>query len=113
VGARAAVKLLLGLPISGGAAPPSRSPPTGLRRRPAVAQLPAIATFSYAGEPERGALPVRCREPAVVGGRYYGPRDCSVSYPELARSSRRSRDTAIQRRLWTVSEELTGVTFPV
>jgi hypothetical protein len=34
-------------------------------------------------------------------------------YPKLAASSRQSRDTAIQRRLWTVSEELTGVTFPV
>ena len=34
-------------------------------------------------------------------------------YPKLAHSSRRCHDTAIQRRLWTVSEELTGVTFPV
>jgi hypothetical protein len=28
-------------------------------------------------------------------------------------SSAQSHDTAIQQRLWTVSEELTGVTFPV
>ena len=31
----------------------------------------------------------------------------------LAHSSRQSHDTASQRRLWTISEELTGVTFPV
>jgi hypothetical protein len=28
-------------------------------------------------------------------------------------SSRRSHDVGVQRRLWAVSEELTGVTFPV
>src|SRR6266567_2511837 len=42
-------------------------------------------------------------------GRIFGAR----GYPELAASSGQSRDTAIGRRLWTVSEELTGVTFPV
>jgi hypothetical protein len=51
----------------------------------------------------------------VAGGQYYGPRGLfgARGYPELAHSSRRSRDTAVQRRLWAVSEELTGVTFPV
>jgi hypothetical protein len=34
-------------------------------------------------------------------------------HPKLAASSPRSHDTAIQRRLWAVSEELTGVTFGV
>jgi hypothetical protein len=34
-------------------------------------------------------------------------------YPTPAHSSRQSHDTATQHRLWTVSEELTGVTFPV
>ena len=64
-----------------------------------------------------GALPVlrAATDPGVLGGQYYGPRGLfgTRGYPELARSSRRSRDTAIQRRLWTISEELTGVTFPV
>jgi len=82
---------------------------------------PAIAAFFYARvisqEPAMGALPVlrAATDPGVAGGQYYGPRGIfgARGYPELARSSRRSRDTAIQRRLWTVSEELTGVTFPV
>jgi len=51
----------------------------------------------------------------VAGGQYYGPGRFfgARGYPELAHSSRRSHDTATQRRLWTASEELTGVTFPV
>ena len=81
---------------------------------------PAIVAFSYARVSQQaamGALPVlrAATDPGVLGGQYYGPRGLfgARGYPELARSSRRSRDTAIQRRLWAVSEELTGVTFPV
>ena len=51
----------------------------------------------------------RARRPATRPGpilRGQGP-------PELARSTRQSHDTAIQRRLRAVSQELTGVTFPV
>jgi hypothetical protein len=63
-----------------------------------------------------GALPIlrAATDPGVAGGQYYGPRRLfgTRGYPELAHSSRRSHDTATQRRLWTVSEELTGVTFP-
>jgi len=81
---------------------------------------PAIAAFFYARvsqQPAMGALPVlrAATDPGVLGGQYYGPRRFFGvrGYPKLAHSSRQSRDTAIQRRLWTVSEELTGVTFPV
>src|SRR5882672_4662886 len=81
---------------------------------------PAIVAFSYALVSQKaamGALPVlrAATDPGVAGGQYYGPGGLlgARGYPELAHSSRRSRDTATQRRLWTVSEELTGVTFPV
>jgi NAD(P)-dependent dehydrogenase (short-subunit alcohol dehydrogenase family) len=64
-----------------------------------------------------GALPVlrAATDPGVLGGQYYGPAGFlgTRGYPELAASSRRSHDEAVQRRLWTVSKELTGVTFPV
>ena len=64
-----------------------------------------------------GALPVlrAATDPGVLGGQYYGPGRLlgTRGYPQLARSSGQSRDTATQRRLWAVSEELTGVTFPV
>jgi len=81
---------------------------------------PAIVAFSYALVSQHaamGALPVlrAATDPGVAGGQYYGPRGFfgARGYPTLAHSSRRSRDTAVQRRLWAVSEELTGVTFPV
>ena len=65
-----------------------------------------------------GALPIlrAATDPAVLGGgQYYGPGVLfgTKGYPKLAHSSRQSHDTVIQRCLWTVSEELTGVTFPV
>jgi NAD(P)-dependent dehydrogenase (short-subunit alcohol dehydrogenase family) len=64
-----------------------------------------------------GALPTvrAATDPAVVGGQYYGPgnRGEIRGYPKLVSSSADSHDEVTQRRLWTVSEELTGVTFPV
>jgi NAD(P)-dependent dehydrogenase (short-subunit alcohol dehydrogenase family) len=81
---------------------------------------PAIVASSYALVSQKaamGALPVlrAATDPGVAGGQYYGPRGLfgTRGYPTLAHSSGQSHDTAIQRRLWTVSEELTGVTFPV
>ncbi|MET8005146.1 SDR family NAD(P)-dependent oxidoreductase [Nonomuraea glycinis] len=66
---------------------------------------------------EMGALPTlrAATDPAVVGGQYYGPggRGEIRGYPKLVTSSPDSHDQAVQQRLWTVSEELTGVTFPV
>jgi NAD(P)-dependent dehydrogenase (short-subunit alcohol dehydrogenase family) len=66
---------------------------------------------------EMGALPTvrAATDPAVLGGQYYGPgnRGEIRGYPKLVTSSPESHDQAIQQRLWTVSEELTGVTFPV
>ena len=68
-------------------------------------------------KPAMGALPTlrAATDPGVLGGQYYGPGRLlgARGYPEPARSSGQSRDTALQRRLWTASEELTGVTFPV
>jgi hypothetical protein len=34
-------------------------------------------------------------------------------YPKIVASSKKSHDADRQRRLWAVSEELTGVTYPV
>ncbi|MFI7701605.1 SDR family NAD(P)-dependent oxidoreductase [Nonomuraea sp. NPDC049480] len=66
-----------------------------------------------------GALPVlrAATDPDVRGGQYYGPGGSrpreARGYPTLAESSPASHDVAGQRRLWAVSEELTGVLFPV
>ena len=34
-------------------------------------------------------------------------------YPKVVASNAQSHDVALQRRLWAVSEELTGVVYPV
>ncbi len=64
-----------------------------------------------------GALPQlrAATDPAVVGGQYYGPAGFAETrgYPKVVASSKKSHDAELQRRLWAVSEELTGVTFPV
>ena len=68
-------------------------------------------------KPEMGALPTlrAATDPAVLGGQYYGPGGWGEirGYPKLVASSPDSYDLAVQQRLWTVSEELTGVAFPV
>lgn len=64
-----------------------------------------------------GALPTlrAATDPDVEGGQYYGPDGIGQQrgYPKLVQSSAQSHDEELQRRLWAVSEELTGVTFPV
>ena len=64
-----------------------------------------------------GALPQlrAATDPEVLGGQYFGPGGLGElrGHPRVVASSERSHDATQQRRLWTVSEELTGVTFPV
>src|SRR5262245_28436226 len=94
--------------------------PPGLAATELTRNSPAIAAFFYALVSQNaamGALPMlrAATDPGVLGGQYYGPGRFfgARGYPKLAKSSRQSHDAAIQRRLWTVSEQLTGVTFPV
>ncbi|MFV2018695.1 hypothetical protein [Micromonospora sp. LOL_023] len=64
-----------------------------------------------------GALPTlrATTDPAVLGGQYYGPggRYEVMGHPRLVTSSPESYEAAAQQRLWTVSEELTGVKYPI
>ncbi|MGI9162377.1 MAG: SDR family NAD(P)-dependent oxidoreductase [Mycobacterium sp.] len=82
-------------------------------------QLPGVAWLfgRLLNTSEVGALATlrAATDPSVQGGQYWGPDGFREmrGYPELAASSAQSRDAAIQDRLWTVSEELTGVTYPV
>ena len=66
---------------------------------------------------EMGALPTlrAATDPAAKGGQYYGPDGIGETrgHPKVVRSSKQSHDEAQQRRLWEVSEDLTGVTYPV
>jgi NAD(P)-dependent dehydrogenase (short-subunit alcohol dehydrogenase family) len=64
-----------------------------------------------------GALPTlrAATDPGVLGGQYFGPDGFAETrgYPKLVSSSARSHDEELQRRLWAVSEELTGVVYPL
>jgi NAD(P)-dependent dehydrogenase (short-subunit alcohol dehydrogenase family) len=84
-----------------------------MRHTPAA----AVVTPLFSQDAAMGALPVlrAATDPSVLGGQYYGPGGFLGlrGYPKLVASSRRSHDEAVQRRLWAISEELTGVTFPV
>jgi NAD(P)-dependent dehydrogenase (short-subunit alcohol dehydrogenase family) len=63
-----------------------------------------------------GALPTlrAATDPAVRGGQYFGPDGFAElrGYPKVVASSAQSHDVELQRRLWAVSEELTGVVYP-
>lgn len=76
------------------------------RIAPLVAQNPAM-----------GALPTlrAATDPAVLGGQYYGPDGLGQTrgYPTVVGSSKKSHDADRQRRLWAISEELTGVIYPL
>ena len=66
---------------------------------------------------DMGALPTlrAATDPGVLGGQYYGPDGFGEQrgYPKVVASSDKSHDADVQRRLWAVSEELTGVVYPV
>ena len=66
---------------------------------------------------DMGALPTlrAATDPGVLGGQYYGPDGFGEQrgYPKLVASNDRSHDADVQRRLWAVSEQLTGVMYPV
>ena len=70
-----------------------------------------------AQSPAGGALPSlrAATDPGVLGGQYYGPDGIGQQKgaPVVVASSDQSYDIGLQRRLWAVSEELTGVTFAV
>jgi hypothetical protein len=65
----------------------------------------------------RGALPTlrAATDPDVQGGEYYGPRGLFElrGAPTRRQSSDRSHDVAVASRLWEVSEQLTGVGYPL
>jgi NAD(P)-dependent dehydrogenase (short-subunit alcohol dehydrogenase family) len=80
----------------------------------------AVLNFVYpfiSQSAEKGALPTlrAATDPTAQGGQYYGPDGFMglAGFPKVVKSSKQSYDQDLQGRLWTVSEELTGVTYPV
>jgi NAD(P)-dependent dehydrogenase (short-subunit alcohol dehydrogenase family) len=62
-----------------------------------------------------GALPLlrAATDPKAVGGQYYGPGNLmeTKGHPKVVRSTARSRDEDLARRLWETSQKLTGVSY--
>ena len=89
----------------------SRSSPTPVR------QLFSALGPLLAQDAAAGALPTlrAATDPGVLGGQYYGPDGVGGhrGSPRVITSSEVSYDTHAQQRLWTLSEELTGVVYPL
>ena len=62
-----------------------------------------------------GALPTlyAATEPGLPGGTYAGPDGIAEQrgHPQPVSPNRAARDKAVAKRLWEVSEEMTGVHF--
>jgi NAD(P)-dependent dehydrogenase (short-subunit alcohol dehydrogenase family) len=89
-----------------------RNMPNGIRQ---VSQF-FWSTFIAQG-PDMGAEPTlrAATDPSARNGQYYGPGGFGEQrgHPKVVASSAQSHNQEIQRRLWSVSEELTGVVYPV
>jgi NAD(P)-dependent dehydrogenase (short-subunit alcohol dehydrogenase family) len=87
-----------------------RTGPTGVMR--AVLE---IGNRVFAQGAEKGALPqlYAATAPGVEGGEFYGPDGFQQmrGAPKRVRPVDRAEDEETGRRLWRVSEELTGVTY--
>jgi len=77
----------------------------------------AFTNRVWAQSAEMGALPTlyAATYPGLEGGPYIGPDGLfeQRGYPKPVGSSAAARDEAVARRLWEVSEELTGVRFAI
>ena len=89
-----------------------RNMPGGIRQ---VSQF-FWSTF-IAQNADMGAEPTlrAATDPGAQNAEYYGPGGLGEQrgHPKVVKSSAQSHDEDIQRRLWSVSEELTGITYPL
>lgn len=74
-----------------------------------------MANRLFAQSAEMGALPTlfAATAPGLNGGEYIGPGGLMElkGYPKVVSSNKKSHDPELAKKLWFVSEELTGVTF--
>ncbi len=74
-----------------------------------------LANRLLAQPAEMGALPIlyAATAPDLPGGSYVGPDGIGEmrGHPVLVRATERANDEEDARRLWEISERLTGVTY--
>jgi len=108
-----------GAPTTATAAHPGAADTELLRNMPGgIRQVSQFFWSNFIAQgPDMGAEPTlrAAADPSAKNGEYYGPGGLGEQkgHPKVVASSKQSHDEDLQRRLWTVSEELTGVTFPV
>jgi len=75
----------------------------------------ALANSLFAQSAERGALPTLCAAtyPGLYGASYIGPDGFMEmrGFPKQTRAAAIAYDQRLAKDLWTISEELTGVTW--
>jgi NAD(P)-dependent dehydrogenase (short-subunit alcohol dehydrogenase family) len=75
----------------------------------------AVTNVLFAQDADHGALPslFAATDPGLPGGSFVGPDGFMESrgYPHLVTAARRAYDEQAWRRLWEVSEDLTGVRY--
>lgn len=78
----------------------------------------ALSNRFLAQSAEMGALPVlyAATVPTLRGGEFIGPDGrfggMRGGYPTVVGSNRASKDETTAAKLWTLSEQLTGVSYP-
>jgi NAD(P)-dependent dehydrogenase (short-subunit alcohol dehydrogenase family) len=76
-----------------------------------------VGNLVIAQSDEMGALPqlYAATEPGLEGGTFVGPDGIAEQrgHPQVVQSNRAARDEGAARRLWDVSEQLTGAPFVV
>jgi NAD(P)-dependent dehydrogenase (short-subunit alcohol dehydrogenase family) len=83
-----------------------------LEKRRLVKMFMPLA-FAFSQSAAMGALPqIRAAvDPGVRGSQYFGPEKGGKGYPVLVQSNKASHIREDARRLWEISEKLTGVTI--
>ncbi|HEY7054634.1 MAG TPA: SDR family NAD(P)-dependent oxidoreductase [Mycobacterium sp.] len=109
---------LKGAPTAALAAHPGGSNTELTRNLPQPIRRPGEFIWSLVTQSaEMGALPTlrAATDLSAVSGQYYGPDGLGEQrgHPKVVKSSAQSHDEEQQARLWQVSEELTGVTYPL
>lgn len=75
---------------------------------------PVTALLTHSPEKGSGPSLMAALDPGIKGGEYFGPqgRNEWTGKPGRAKSTALANDEAVAKKLWEVSEKLTGITFP-
>jgi len=88
-----------------------------LRNKTLQAKVSDAVSSLFGQDAEMGALPIlfAATAPNLAGDSYIGPDGWQEwkGYPKLVDRSNAAKDLEAARTLWDVSEELTGVRFPI